>query len=232
MRTGFTGELDKDSVIEELKKILPENANIRFAAKDKKNILVLVTKEPHCLGDILVRHEFGELNAAIKGVVSNNPALEEFTYKFKIPFHHVSHENVSRFEHEHNMMKIIDAYSPDYLVLAKYMRVFTPDFVNRYRNRIINIHHSFLPAFMGASPYQQAFDRGVKIIGATAHFVTDDLDEGQIITQDIIHVDHTYGPEEMRQAGRDVEKIVLARALKLVFEDRVFISGNKTIVFE
>ena len=120
----------------------------------------------------------------------------------------------------------------DYLVLAKYMRILSPGFIARFPQRIINIHHSFLPAFVGANPYRQAFERGVKIIGATAHFVTEVLDEGPIIAQAVVPVDHSYRAEEMARAGRDVEKIVLARALKLVFEDRVFLSGNRTVVFD
>ena len=138
---------------------------------------------------------------------------------------------MSREKHEQKVSEIIEGYTPDYLVLAKYMRIFTPEFIESYTDRIVNIHHSFLPAFAGASPYRKAFERGVKIIGATAHFVTEDLDEGPIIAQDTIPVNHTYTAEEMAQAGRDVEKVVLAKALKLVLEERVFIHNNRTIVF-
>jgi len=127
---------------------------------------------------------------------------------------------------------IVDQYQPDYLVLAKYMRVLTAGFVSAYRRKIINIHHSFLPAFIGARPYQQAFDRGVKIIGATAHFVTDDLDEGPIIEQDVIHVSHAFSAEDMAKAGRDVERSVLSRALAHVLDEKVFVYGNKTVVFK
>ncbi len=127
---------------------------------------------------------------------------------------------------------IIYRYQPDYVVLAKYMRILSPEFVTRYRQRLINIHHSFLPAFVGASPYRQAFDRGVKMIGATAHFVTDDLDEGPIIEQDVTHVSHTFTAQDMAKAGRDVEKSVLSRALNLVLEEKVFVYGNKTVVFK
>ena len=130
------------------------------------------------------------------------------------------------------MAEVIDGYSPEYIVLAKYMRILTASFVEHYRNRIINIHHSFLPAFIGAKPYHQAFERGVKIIGATAHIVTDDLDTGPIIAQSVIPVNHSYTAAAMAQAGRDVEKIVLATAVKMVLEERVFLHGNRTVVFE
>ena len=130
------------------------------------------------------------------------------------------------------MLAVLRKYRPEYLVLAKYMRIFSPGFVARYGNRIVNIHHSFLPAFAGASPYKQAAERGVKIIGATAHFVNDNLDEGPILAQGVIPVDHSHGAGDMAQAGREVEKMVLAKALELVFEDRIFVSGNKTVIFD
>jgi formyltetrahydrofolate deformylase len=138
---------------------------------------------------------------------------------------------VSREAHEAALAAVIDAHAPEYVVLARYMRVLSPQFITRYTDRIVNIHHSFLPAFAGASPYRQAFERGVKVIGATAHFVTAELDDGPIIAQDVIAVDHTYTPERMAQAGRDVEKLVLARAVRLVLEERVFLHGRRTVVF-
>jgi formyltetrahydrofolate deformylase len=144
----------------------------------------------------------------------------------------VPHQGTTRAAHEEAVQQVLARYDLDYLVLAKYMRILSPAFIARYPDRIVNIHHSFLPAFVGASPYRQAFDRGVKIIGATAHFVTNSLDEGPIIAQSVVPIDHSYRPEEMAQAGRDGEKIVLAKALKLLFEDRVFLSGNRTIVFD
>jgi formyltetrahydrofolate deformylase len=191
-----------------------------------------VTKEAHCIGDLLIRHEFGALNAEIQAVVGNYETLKSLTEKFGIPFHYVDTTGISREAHEQKMIEIIDGYDPDYLVLAKFMRVLTPGFVGHYENRIINIHHSFLPAFIGAKPYHQAYERGVKIIGATAHFVNNDLDEGPIIAQNVINVDHTDSAEEMANAGHDVEKIVLAKALKLVFEEKVFVNKNKTVIFD
>jgi formyltetrahydrofolate deformylase len=174
----------------------------------------------------------GALDVDIAAVVGNYATLGDLTEKFGIPFHTVSHEGLSREEHEQQVRAIVDQYQPDYVVLAKYMRVLTASFVAAYRRKIINIHHSFLPAFIGARPYQQAFDRGVKIIGATAHFVTDDLDEGPIIEQDVIHVSHAFSAEDMAKAGRDVERSVLSRALAHVLDEKVFVYGNKTVVFK
>lgn len=192
----------------------------------------MVTRESHCLGDILMKCYSGALDVEIAAVIGNHPDLGGLVEKFDIPFHCVPAQDLKRSEHEEKVAALVDDYNPDYLVLAKYMRVLTPEFVARYAGRIINIHHSFLPAFIGAKPYQQAYERGVKIIGATAHFVTDDLDEGPIIEQDVIHVDHAYSAESMADAGRDVEKLVLSRALQLLLQERVFIHGNKTVVFK
>lgn len=141
-------------------------------------------------------------------------------------------EGIERSQHEDALLKIIADYNPEFLVLAKYMRILSPAFIGKFNNRIINIHHSFLPAFVGANPYNQAYERGVKIIGATAHFVNDNLDEGPIIAQSVIPVAHTHSAKEMALAGKDVEKIVLARSLKLVLSDSVFVFKNKTIIFD
>jgi formyltetrahydrofolate deformylase len=163
--------------------------------------------------------------------VANHDLLRGLVERFGVPFHHVPHDGVSRAAHEEAFGRAIDAHGPAYVVLARYMRVLSEAFVARYAGRILNIHHSFLPAFAGASPYRQAFARGVKLIGATAHFVTAELDDGPIIAQDVIPVDHTFTPERMAQAGRDVEKLVLARAVRLVLEERVFVHGRRTVVF-
>jgi len=232
MRTAFAGSASPQPVIANLKQTLPASANIRLAAAEKRPIVLLVTKEPHCLGDLLLRHAYDELPARICAVVSNHMALAPLAQKFGIPFHCVSHEGREREEHEREILAAIAPYQPDYLVLAKYMRVLTPQFVAQYPNRIINIHHSFLPAFIGANPYRQAFERGVKVIGATAHIVTDDLDTGPILVQNVQHVDHSYSAADLAQAGRDIEKIVLSRALKLVLEERVFLHHNRAIIFE
>lgn len=232
MRTEFSGSFDMDALLKDMKEVLPATANIRLTDKRKKDIVILVTKEHHCLSDLLIRHAFNELNANILAVISNYTVLEELTQKFNIPFHCISHEGLSREAHEAATLEVIKQYNPEFLVLAKYMRILTSNFVSHFLNRLVNIHHSFLPAFVGASPYAQAYERGVKIIGATAHFVNNDLDQGPIIAQHVLPVDHTHSAREMAQAGRDVEKNTLARALKLVLNDHVFVHQNKTIIFD
>lgn len=231
MRTEFAGACQPAELRAQLQQALPA-ARIELERPRRRAVVVLATSESHCLGDLLLRHAYGELQAEIRAVISNRPDLESLARRFELPFHCVSSEGLSREEHEDALLQVIGGYTPEYLVLAKYMRILTSAFVGRYPSRIINIHHSFLPAFVGASPYRQAFARGVKIIGATAHFVDEQLDEGPIIAQSVIPVDHTHSAGDMAQAGRDVEKVVLARALKLVFEDRVFVSGNRTIIFD
>ena len=232
MRTEFDGPVDAGQLESEVRAALPANAIVRHSHLKPKRIVVLASKEHHCLGDILIRHAFGELNAQVLAVISNHAVLEPLVTKFNLPFHCLSHESLTREAHEAELLKLIERLQPDHLVLAKYMRVLTPAFVRRFPARIVNIHHSFLPAFIGARPYQQAFDRGVKVIGATAHFVTEKLDEGPIIVQQVIPVDHTHTAHDLSQAGRDVEQIVLARALRLVFEDRIFLCGNRTVIFD
>ncbi|MEY3090012.1 MAG: formyltetrahydrofolate deformylase [Pseudomonadota bacterium] len=231
MRTVVTGSFDHDALLKELKDVTPKEAHIRVIEPETKKIILMVTKESHALGDILVRHFNGELDAEIQCVIANHNTLETFVRRFDVPFFHIPADGLDREEHEAQVMKLISEFEFDYIVLAKYMRILTPTFVKAYPEQIINIHHSFLPAFIGANPYKQAFDRGVKIIGATAHFVTDDLDEGPIIAQDVIPVNHRYSWKDMQKAGRDGEKIVLSRALALVLHDRVFVNGNKTVIF-
>jgi formyltetrahydrofolate deformylase len=232
MRSEVVGELNRADVYQKLSALLPNDACIQITEKKKKDVILFVTKEYHCLGDLLVRHYFGELKANIKAIISNHVYLKEFCEKFELPFYHVAAEGLDRRVHEEKIVNIVRQYNPEYLVLAKYMRILTPAFTSQFSNKIINIHHSFLPAFIGAKPYAQAYDRGVKLIGATAHFVNDNLDEGPIIIQDVIHTNHKSDSKMMAKAGRDVEKIVLANALKLVFDDRVFVHHNRTIIFE
>ena len=157
--------------------------------------------------------------------------MRELVEKFNLPFHYISSDQISRQEHEKMVLEVMEKYEFDYAVLAKYMRILSPNFVEKYEHKIINIHHSFLPAFIGANPYKQAYERGVKIIGATAHFVSNDLDEGPIITQDVVRVNHEMSWQDMRRAGRNVERNVLSTALDLVFEDKIFIYDNKTVIF-
>lgn len=232
MRTEFTGKTPPKTIVPRLRAELPPDAVVGLSRYRKKRVLIFASKEHHCLGDLIVRQAYGELNARVLAVVSNHDVLRGLCGRFKIPYHYVPHEGKTRQEHERAALKIVNRYRPEYIVLAKYMRVLSEDFVSRFENRIINIHHSFLPAFVGANPYQQAADRGVKIVGATAHYVNADLDKGPIIAQDVMPVDHSHSVTEMAQAGRDVEKIVLAKALKLAFEDRIFVSGNKTVIFD
>lgn len=230
MRTELQGHFNDSILLEELDQALPQGASRKLVGANRKRIVIMVTKEAHCLGDILMKSYDGSLNVDIAAVVGNYDTLQSLTEKFDIPYHYISHIGLDREEHEKKMLEVIDQYNADYLVLAKFMRVLTPSFVENYRHKIINIHHSFLPAFIGARPYQQAYDRGVKIIGATAHFVTNDLDEGPIIKQDVIPVDHNFSARDMAQAGRDVEKSVLSKALNKVVNDHVFVMGNKTVI--
>lgn len=221
-----------ETLLNRLKSVLPPNAIVQINPDPEKRIILLVTKEHHCLGDILVRHHFNTLGARLQCVIGNYDHLQDICQRFEVPFHFVSHENSEKDEYENRILSLVSKYSCDYLVLAKFMRILSPQFVAQFPNRIINIHHSFLPAFVGASPYRQAWLRGVKLIGATAHFVNNDLDEGPIIEQQIIPVNHGYTVEDMVKAGKEIEKAVLARALQMVFEDRVFVYNNKTVVFE
>jgi len=211
--------------------VLPAAARVRVTREERRPIVVCATREPHCLGELLLLDAVGELPGRIVAVVANHDDLRGLVERFGVPFHHVPHEGLAREAHEAALLAAIDGSAPEYVVLARYMRVLSAAAIARYPDRIVNIHHSFLPAFAGASPYRQAFARGVKLIGATAHFVTEELDAGPIIAQDVTAVDHTDTPERMAQAGRDVEKLVLARAVRLVLEERVFLHGGRTVVF-
>ncbi|EMU2477056.1 formyltetrahydrofolate deformylase [Campylobacter upsaliensis] len=230
-RALLEGEFEPKAFVGTLEAMLGEGALIELHEKRKKDIVIFATKESHCLGDLLIRHYSNELEANIKAVISNHNELKDLVDKFNIPYHLISAENTSREEQEGRVLECLENYQFDYLVLAKYMRILSPNFVKHFEGRIINIHHSFLPAFIGANPYKQAFERGVKIIGATAHFVNNNLDEGPIITQDVININHEFSWKQMQEAGRNVEKNVLSHALDLVFEDRIFIHKNKTIIF-
>ncbi|AMR31851.1 formyltetrahydrofolate deformylase [Mucilaginibacter sp. PAMC 26640] len=228
-------ELDKEDGAEELetdlRNTLPDGALVKINPKAEKKIIVLVTKEYHCLADILVRNYFKTLGASVQCVIGNQSILQDICTRFEIPFYYIPFEGDNQ-NFEAAITKAISAHEYDYLVLAKFMRILSAGFVSRARLKIINIHHSFLPAFAGANPYRQAHERGVKLIGATAHFVTDALDEGPIIAQQIIPADHSLTVSDMVKAGKEIETAVLAKALKLVFDDRVFVYQNKTVVME
>ena len=232
MRTEFCGPFEDAPLLEEVRAALPPGAAVKLPGPEPHRIVAFVSREHHCLSDLLVRHAFGELPVTIAGVIGNHDSLRALVEKFDLPFHYQPADGLTREEHEAGVLSILERLQPEFLVLAKYMRILSAAFVARWPGAIINIHHSFLPAFAGARPYHQAFERGVKVIGATAHFVTDELDEGQIIEQQVLPVDHSHTPESLAQAGRDVEQMTLARALRLVFEHRVFLCGNRTIIFD
>lgn len=232
MRVQVEDNDHEDAKLEQLlKRLLPEGAMVAVNPNPAKKVVVLVTKEYHCLADILIRNFFKTLGATVQCVIGNHATLQDVCERFDMPFYHIPHEGVSKEEFERQIDAAVAKYTPDYVVLAKYMRIVPPSFVSKYPMRIVNIHHSFLPAFIGANPYRKAFERGVKLIGATAHFVSNELDEGPIITQQIVPVNHSFTVTDMVKAGQEVETSVLAQALKLVFEDRVFVSKNKTVVF-
>jgi formyltetrahydrofolate deformylase len=232
IRVQAEGNDSTNQIENHLRRLLPPDAVISVNPNPCKKIVVMVTKEYHCLADILVRNYFNTLGAEVLGVIGNYTQLQDICQRFEIPFHYISHQDVDKNEFEQQIISKIDEYSPNYIVLAKFMRILSPEFVARYPERLINIHHSFLPAFAGANPYKQAFERGVKVIGATAHFVTNELDEGPIIAQQTIPVNHSLNVLNMVKAGKEIETSVLAKALRLVFDDRVFVYQNKTVVFE
>lgn len=196
-----------------------------------KNVAIFASKEPHCLLELLWEWESGDLMANIAVVVSNHEVVRDMVESRGIPFHYIPANRDIRTEAEAQQKEILKQYDVDLVILARYMQILTPDFVKDYQNQIINIHHSFLPAFIGANPYERAFNRGVKMIGATSHYVTDDLDEGPIIEQDIGRVDHRDDVAAMKKIGQAIERSVLARAVKWHLEDRIIVHGNKTIVF-
>ncbi|PPA69935.1 formyltetrahydrofolate deformylase [Jeotgalibacillus proteolyticus] len=196
-----------------------------------KRTAIFASKELHCLRELLFEWQSGDLITDIAVVVSNHETARELVEGFGIPFVHIQASKENRSEAEAAQLKILQDYEIDVIVLARYMQILTPAFVEAHPKQIINIHHSFLPAFVGARPYDRAYQRGVKLIGATAHYVTNDLDEGPIIEQDIERVNHRDNIENMKKIGRSIERRVLARAVKWHLEDRIIVDGNKTIVF-
>jgi len=203
--------------------------NVRYS-RERKRAGILVSKYDHCLIDLLWRWKSGELAMDIPFIISNHPKLEPLAQMYGVPFYHFPIQRATRTEDERRILDFIGNQA-DFLILARYMQILEPFFVDAFPYRIINIHHSFLPAFVGANPYEQAFRRGVKLIGATAHYVTNNLDEGPIIAQDVIHCDHRDLTDELMRKGSDVERRVLAAAVRLHTEDRVLVYENKTLVF-
>ncbi|MBV9232082.1 MAG: formyltetrahydrofolate deformylase [Chloroflexi bacterium] len=199
-------------------------------SRQRKRVAIFVSKLDHCLTDLLWRWKSGELAMEIPFIISNHPDCESLARMYAIPYYHFPIQRESRHVDQQRILTFLED-KVDFLILARYMQILEPFLVEAYPHRIINIHHSFLPAFIGAKPYQQAFERGVKLIGATAHYVTNSLDEGPIIAQDVIHCNHRDTTEDLMRKGRDVERRVLAEAVRLHTEDRVLVYENKTIVF-
>jgi formyltetrahydrofolate deformylase len=197
----------------------------------RPRMVILVSKYDHCLVDLLYRHRSGELACDIPLIISNHPDNQALADFYKIPYAVVPFTKENKAQAESALQALIHKHQPDFLVLARYMQILSNNFANQFPQRIINIHHSFLPAFVGARPYHQAFERGVKIIGATSHYVTEVLDDGPIIEQDVVRVSHRDTVEDLIRKGRDLEKIVLSRAVRLHIENRVLVYGNKTVVF-
>ena len=196
-----------------------------------RRALVMVSTYDHCLAELLYRREQGDLPVDIVAVVSNHPDLEPLAARYDVPFYTIPVSKETRVAAEVELRHLLSRYHVDFVVLARYMQVLSPELCGDLAGRVINIHHSFLPGFKGARPYHQAYEKGVKLIGATAHFVTADLDEGPIIEQDVVRVSHARIPSDLVSLGRDIERSVLARAVKLVAEDRVALVGNRTVVF-
>jgi len=198
----------------------------------KQKVVLLASHASHCLADLLYRWHSGELDCDIPCVISNHENLRSMVEWHGIPFHHVIVDKNNRDASFQKVEDIIERHEADTVVLARYMQIIPPSLCKKYEGRLINIHHSFLPSFIGANPYQKAFERGVKLIGATSHYVTPDLDEGPIIDQDVVRVNHRHNKDELVRLGKDVEKSVLSRALRNHLDDRVIVSGNKTVVFD
>jgi len=195
-----------------------------------KRMAIFVSREDHCLLELLWQWRAGDFVSDIAMVISNHPDLRDIVEQWNIPFHHIPVDRDNKPAAERRQFELMEG-AVDLVVLARYMQILSPEFVAKYRNNIINIHHSFLPAFVGAKPYERAYERGVKLIGATSHYVTEDLDEGPIIEQDVHRVDHSHNAADLKRVGRYVERTVLARAVKWHLEDRIIVHGNKTVVF-
>ena len=237
MRVEFSLE-NKDNDADDFRELFAKNVAQKFAMKweiaekaRKSRTLIMVSQLGHCLNDLLYRYKTGQLSIEIPAIISNHPDFAQVAQWHYIPFYHLPVELENKAEQEAEILKIIVQKKIDVVVLARYMQILSPELCEKLAGKAINIHHSFLPSFKGAKPYYQAFARGVKLIGATAHYVTNDLDEGPIIEQEVARVDHTYQPEDLAAIGRDTECTVLARALKYHTEHRVLLNGKKTVVF-
>jgi formyltetrahydrofolate deformylase len=233
-RIGFEVHKEKETIETKMVPIFEKHgisAEV-FEKEHKPKILILCSKQDHCLTDLLAKHARGVLPAIIPAIVSNHDTLMHIAGWYNTPFFHFPVTSETKESQERAIRGLIEEYKIDYIVLARYMQILSPAFCEDFSGRIINIHHSFLPGFKGANPYRQAHERGVKIIGATVHFVTSDLDEGPIICQEVIRVNHTHTVADLTRYGSDIECVTLARGLKYVLEGKVFIDQNKTIVFK
>jgi len=199
---------------------------------EPQRVAIFVSKHAHCLYDILARWQSGDFAMQIPLIISNHPDMQTAADAFGIPYHHLPMNKQNKAEQEKKQLALLEENDIDLVILARYMQILSADFVDHYANRIINVHHSFLPAFPGARPYQQAYDRGVKIFGATSHYVTAQLDQGPIIAQDVTHADHRDAVKDLIRKGRDLENTVLARAVYNHLQHRVLVHGNKTVVFD
>lgn len=227
-----------DVSLEEFKQrfsVLADEFNMSWFLADsgvRKKVVILASHASHCLADILYRWHSGELNCTIAAVIANHDNLRSMVEWHNIPFHHVPVDKADKAPHFSKVDELLQQYEAQTIVLARYMQILPAAICSRYRGQVINIHHSFLPSFIGANPYYQAYDRGVKLIGATCHYVTEDLDQGPIIEQDVERISHRHNKDDLVRLGKDVEKIVLARGLRYHLEDRVMIHGNKTVIFD
>ncbi|MFD2914882.1 formyltetrahydrofolate deformylase [Psychroserpens luteus] len=202
-----------------------------YNAEDKPKMAIFVSKYDHCLYDILGRYRSGELHCELPFIISNHLDLKYIADNFNIPFYHIPVTKANKLEAEKEQLKLLKEHNIDFIVLARYMQIVSGKLIDLYKNKIINIHHSFLPAFVGAKPYHSALKRGVKIIGATSHYITEELDAGPIIEQDVARVSHTYSIKDLITKGRDLEKIVLATAIKHHINRKVMVYNNKTVIF-
>jgi formyltetrahydrofolate deformylase len=226
----FDLETIKDNFLKNLANPFSMSWSIQLQER-KPRMAIFVSKYDHCLYDILSRYSTGELPIEIPIIISNHNDLCLVAERFSIPFHHIPFTKDTKETGEKEQLAVLEKYQIDFIVLARYMQIVTPNLISLYKNKIINIHHSFLPAFPGAKPYHSAFNRGVKIIGATSHYVTEELDEGPIIEQDITRVTHSHSIEDFIMKGKDLERMVLARAIKLHAERKTMVYNNKTVVF-
>ena len=227
---SFSIDLLKD----EFKNSLAEKFEMKwriYSSEEKINMALFVSKYDHCLFDILGRYNSGELNVNIPFIISNHNDLKLIADSFNIPFYRIPVSKETKTEAEEQQLKLLEEHNIEFVVLARYMQIVSDKLISNYPNKIINIHHSFLPAFIGAKPYHSAYKRGVKIIGATSHYITEELDAGPIIEQDVAHVSHAYSIEDLIAKGRDLEKIVLSNAIKLHIDRKVMVYNNKTVIF-